>query len=99
LLKTNIGYFLQVQGLYTALGIDIGMKTGNYITIGTSNFTVTARTLTIWLDYEQGSSILDYDYIILPNVSLAAILTIIKQYDEEQVFSCISMNKLLHSIM
>jgi hypothetical protein len=51
--KTNIGYFLQVQGLYAALGVDIGMKTGNYITIGTSNFTVTARTLTIWLDHDS----------------------------------------------
>jgi chondroitin AC lyase len=93
---TDFGYLLQAQGSYSALGIDVGIKTGNYITIGAYNYTITARTLTIWLDHGQGPYTLDYRYMILPNVSLESMTTVIEQYDEEQVFSCISTNNLFH---
>ena len=94
--ETDFGYVLQGQGLYSSLGIDVGIKTGNFITIGAYNYTVTARTLTIWLDHGQGPYTLDYRYMILPNVSLESMPTVIKQYDEEQIFSCISTNNLFH---
>jgi hypothetical protein len=97
--ETNIGYLLQLQGPYSSLGIDIRMKTGNYITIGTSNYTVTARTLTMLLDHGQGPYNRDYNYMIIPNVSLDSMPSIIKKYDEEQVFACISTNKLFHGTM
>jgi hypothetical protein len=34
--------------------------------------------------------------MILPNVSLESMPIVIKQYDDEQVFSCISTNNLFH---
>jgi len=34
--------------------------------------------------------------MILPNVSRKSVPTVIKQYNEEQIFSCISTNKNLH---
>jgi hypothetical protein len=34
--------------------------------------------------------------MILPNVSLESVPAIIKQYDEEQVFSCVSNNSRFH---
>jgi hypothetical protein len=55
--------------------------------------------LTIWINHGLGPYILDYGYFILPNVSLESIPTLIKQYDEEQIFSCISTNKLFHGTM
>jgi chondroitin AC lyase len=94
--ETDIGYVLQGQGLYSAIGINVGLKTGNFDTIGAFNYTVTARTLTIWLDHGQGPYTLDYQYMILPNISLESMPRIIKHYDEEQVFSCISTNNLFH---
>jgi hypothetical protein len=93
---TDFGYVLQGQGPYSALGIDVGVKTGNFDTIGASNYTVIARTLTIWINHGPGPYTLDYRYIILPNVSLESMPKVIQQYDEEQIFSCISTNKLLH---
>jgi hypothetical protein len=94
--ETDFGYVLQGQGLYSALGIDFGNKTGNFITIGASNHTVTARFLTIWLDHGRGPYVFDYRYMILPNVSLESMPKVIQQYNEEQVFSCISTNNLFH---
>jgi hypothetical protein len=94
--ETDFGYVLQGQGLYSAVGIDFGNKTGNFITIGASNHIVTARTLTIWLDHGRGPYVLDYRFMILPNVSLESMPKVIQQYNEEQVFSCISTNNLFH---
>ncbi|CAF4876052.1 unnamed protein product [Rotaria sp. Silwood1] len=95
----NIGYFLQLQQQYTSLGIELGNKTGNYHDIGAYNYTVTARVLTIWINHGLGPYTLDYNYMILPNVSLESMPTLIKQYNEEQVFSCISTNNLFHGTM
>jgi chondroitin AC lyase len=94
--ETDFGYVLQGQGLYSSLGVDVGIKTGNFITIGAYNYTVTARTLTIWIDHGRGPYTLDYRYMILPNVSLESMPKVIKQYDEEQIFSCISTNNRFH---
>ena len=55
--------------------------------------------LTIWIDHGLGPYTLDYNYMILPNVSLESMPALIKQYDEEQVFSCISTNNLFHGTM
>jgi chondroitin AC lyase len=93
---TDFAYVLQGQGLYSALGIDVGVKTGNFDTIGAYNYTFTARTVTIWIDHGRGPYTLDYRYMILPNVSLESMPKVIQQYEEEQVFSCISTNKLFH---
>jgi chondroitin AC lyase len=93
---TDFAYVLQGQGPYSALGIDVGIKTGNFDTIGAYNYTVTARTVTIWIDHGRGPYTLDYRYMILPNVSLESMPKVIQQYDEEQVFSCISTNNLFH---
>jgi hypothetical protein len=96
---TNIGYLLQIQGLYSELGVNLGTKTGNYHDIGPFNYTVTERLLTIWINHGRGPYTLDYGYIIVPNISLELMPTLIKQYDEEQIFSCISTNKLFHGTM
>jgi chondroitin AC lyase len=96
---TNTGYLLQVQGLYSTSGVSLGTKTGNYDTIGPFNYTVTGRLLTIWINHGQGPYTLDYGYIIVPNVSLELMPTLIKQYDEEQIFSCISTNNFFHGTM
>jgi chondroitin AC lyase len=93
---TDFAYVLQGQGPYSALGIDVGAKTGDFDTIGAYNYTVTNRTVTIWIDHGRGPYTLDYRYMILPNVSLESMPKVIQQYNEEQVFSCISTNKLFH---
>ncbi len=41
----------------------------------------------------------DYHYMILPNVTLKSMASLIKKYDEEQVFACISTNNLFHGTM
>ena len=96
---TNIGYLLQRQGLYSEVGFSLGKKTGNYNTIGPFNYTVTERLLTLWINHGQGPYTLDYSYIIVPNISLEMMPTVIKQYDDEQVFSCISTNNQFHGVM
>jgi hypothetical protein len=96
---TDFGYLLQTQKQYSSLGIEVGTKTGNYLTIGPFNYTVTARMLTLWLNHGRGPYILDYNYMILPNVSLASMPALVKQYEEEQVFSCMSTNNLFHGTM
>jgi chondroitin AC lyase len=96
---SDIGYLLQGQQQYASLGIEFGLKTGNYHDIGPFNSTVTARMITLWINHGIGPYTLDYNYLILPNVSRESIPALIKQYDEEQVFSCISTNNLFHGTM
>ena len=55
--------------------------------------------LTLCIDHGVGSFNLDYNYMILPNVSLESMPSLIKQYSEEQVFSCMSNNNLFHGTM
>jgi hypothetical protein len=52
--------------------------------------------VTIAINHGLGPYTLDYNYMILPNVSLESVPALIKQYDEEKVFSCISNNNLFH---
>lgn len=87
---SDIGYLLQLQQKYASVEVQVGMKTGDYRSIGPSNFTVTARMLTLAINHGVGPYTLDYNYMILPNVSLESMPRLIKQYDEEQVFACIS---------
>ena len=96
---SNIGYLLQIQQQYASLRVEIGTKTGNYHEIGPFNLTITARMVTIWINHGIGPYTLDYGYIILPHVFLESIPALIKQYDEGQVFSCVSTNKLFHGTM
>jgi hypothetical protein len=53
----------------------------------------------MWLNHGIGPYILDYSYMILPHVSLESMPATIKQYDEEQVFSCISTTNMFHGTM
>ena len=96
---TDIGYVLQTQTQYYALGVTVGTKTGNYDTIGPFNYPVTARMLTMWLNHGKGPYTLDYSYMILPNTSLESMPVLIKQYEEECVFSCISTNSKFQGTM
>lgn len=89
--ESNIVYVLQSQRQYARLGIELRTKTGNFNDIGPLNGTVTAHTLTIWIDHGVGPYILDYNYMIIP--------ALIKQYTEEQVFSCQSQNNQFHGTM
>jgi chondroitin AC lyase len=94
--ESDIGYLLQSQQQYASIGIELGVKTGNYDVIGPFNSTVTRRIVTIWINHGLGPYSLDYNYMILPNVSRESIPVLIKEYNEEQVFSCISTNHLFH---
>jgi hypothetical protein len=94
--ESDIAYLLQGQQQYTSIEIDLGVKTGNYLSIGPYNSKVTARVVTIAINHGFGPYTLDYNYMILPNVSLESVPALIKQYNEEQVFSCISTNNLFH---
>jgi hypothetical protein len=49
--------------------------------------------LTLWIDHGLGPFTLDYRYIIVPNVNVESMPSLIKRYDEEQIFSCVSTNK------
>jgi chondroitin AC lyase len=94
---SDIGYLLHEQQQYAALGIEFGNKTGNYHDIGAFNVTVSARVVTMWIDHGIGPfKNLDYNYMILPNVSREAVPTLIRQYEEEQLFSCLSTNNHFH---
>jgi chondroitin AC lyase len=97
--QSNIGYVLQLQQQYHSIGIQVGVKTGNYDAIGPFNKTIIARIVTLWIDHGVGPYILDYNYMIIPNVSLESMPKLIKQYDEEQIFACISTNNLFHGTM
>ena len=97
---SNIGYLLQSQRQYASIEIEFGTKTGDFNTIGPFNFEVTARMVTLAINHGIGPYTLDYNYMILPNVSLESIPQVIKQYDEEQVFACTSTaNSNLHGVL
>ena len=51
---SDIGYLLQVQQKYASLEVQVGMKTGDYRTIGPSNYTITARMLTLAINHGVG---------------------------------------------
>ncbi|CAF1070525.1 unnamed protein product [Didymodactylos carnosus] len=93
----GVGYVLQTQEQYFALGLEVGRKTGNYNTFGPYNFTITARMLTVWLNHGLGPYILAYRYVMLPNVTASEIPHLVNRYVEAQVFSCISSSKNLHA--
>ena len=94
---SNIGYLLQSQQQYASVEVQIGMKTGDFRDIGPSNFMVTERILTLAINHGVGPfNNLDYNYMILPNVSLESIPSLIKQYEEEQVFACVSSDGHFH---
>ena len=93
---SDIAYLLQNQQQYASIGIELGNKTGNYDTISPFNAPVSGRLLTIWINHGIGPYTRDYNYMILPNISRESIPALIKQYNEEQVFSCISTNKNFH---
>ena len=76
---SDIGYLLQLQRQYTSVEVQVGMKTGDFRSIGPYT--------------------LDYNYMVLPNVSLESMPRLIKQYDEEQVFACMSNNDNLQGTM
>ncbi|CAF1466011.1 unnamed protein product [Adineta steineri] len=97
--NSNIGYLLQSQQQYATLGFEFGIKTGNYLEIGPFNSTVTKRLLTIWIDHGLGPYTLNYNYIILPSISLESIPTLIKQYNDEQIFTCLSTTNSFHGTM
>ena len=94
---SNIGYLLHSQQQYASVEVQIGMKTGDFRDIGPSNFMVTERILTLAINHGVGPfNNLDYNYMILPNVSLESIPSLIKQYEEEQVFACVSSDGHFH---
>ena len=95
--QSNIGYLLETQGRYSTLGIELGVKTNNYDTFGPFIYEKTARMLTAWVDHGIGPYTLDYQYIVLPNVIVDAMPELIKRYEDEKVFSCISTNELVHA--
>ncbi len=96
---SDIAYLLQSQQQYASLGIELKNKTANYLDIGAYNATISGRVLTIWINHGVGPYTLDYNYIILPNVSLESVPSVIKQYSEEQVFECTSTNPNFHGTM
>ena len=96
---SNIGYILPLEQQYASVGVQVGVKTGNYDTMGPFNSTITARMVTLYLNHGRGPYTLDYNYMIVPNVSLESMPTIIKQYTEEQVFVCISTSGHFHGTM
>jgi chondroitin AC lyase len=97
---SDIGYLLQLQEKYASLVLQIGVKTGNYKNISRDyDFTVTARMLTLAIDHGVGPYSLNYNYMIIPNVSLESMPRLIEQYKEEQVFACMSTNTNFHGTM
>ena len=95
--ESNIGYLLQLQQQYHSLGVQVGNRTGDYITISPFEERVTARMVTLYIDHGRGPfSNLDYNYMILPNISVESMPSLIKKYEEEQVFACISTNGISH---
>ena len=96
---SNIGYVLPQQQ-YDSIGIQLGQITGNYDTINIYNISVTARVLTLYINHGRGPfQHLDYNYMIVPNVTMESMPSLIKKYEEEQVFACTSTNGALHGTM
>jgi chondroitin AC lyase len=96
---SDIGYLLQLQEKYASLVVQIGVKTGNYKSISDSDFTVTARMLTLAIDHGVGPYSLNYNYIVVPNVSFDSMPRLIEQYEEIQVFACMSTSSTFHGTM
>ena len=99
LADSNIAYILPLEQPYQSIEVQVGDKTGNYDQIGPYNNTVTARMTTIAINHGQGPYTLNYNYMIVPNVSVEAVPKLIQQYNDEKVFSCISTNGLFHGTM
>ena len=97
--QSNIAYLLPFEQHYDTIGVEVGTKTGNYLQIGPFNQSVKARMVTLYINHGLGPYVVDYNYIILPNVTLESIPSLIKKYEEEQVFSCLSTNGVFHSTM
>jgi hypothetical protein len=56
--------------------------------------------VTLYINHGLGPyTNLDYNYMVLPNVTLESMPSLIKRYDEEQVFACTSTNNLFHGTM
>ena len=96
--ESNLAYLLQTQQLYAALGAEVSTKTASYDIIGPMNDTVTARTVTVWIDHGVGPYTRDYSYMIVPNVSMQSIPEIIQHYESESIFSCLSNNDLVQGV-
>jgi hypothetical protein len=96
--ESNLGYLLQTQGLYSAIGAEVSTKTASFNVIGPYNNTVTGRTVTVWIDHGLGPYTRDYSYMIVPNVNVESMPEVIKRYDNEQIFSCISNNALFQGV-
>lgn len=88
-----------MQQQYDSLGLELGLKTGSYSDISPFTENVTARMLTLYINHGRGPYMLDYNYMIVPNVSLESMPGLIQKYDEEQVFACMSTNNLFHGTM
>ena len=97
--ESNIGYVLPLEQEYKSVGVEVGVKTGNYLEIGPFNQSVTARMVTLYLNHGLGPYAVNYNYVILPNVTLESMPTLIKRYEEEQVFACISSTGVFHGTM
>lgn len=79
--------------MYDSFGVQVGNKTGDYAEIDPVNMTVTERMVTIYISHGMGPFLnRDYNYMILPNVSLESMPALIKKYEEEEVFACVLMN-------
>ena len=48
---SNIGYLLPLQQQYDSVGVEIGVKTDNYDTIGPDDANITARMVTLYLNH------------------------------------------------
>jgi len=91
--EQNLGYVLPLPQLYDSFGVQLGNKTGNYADVCSENVTSTARFVTIYINHGRGPfTDRDYNYMILPNVTLESMPTLVKKYDEEGVFTCITIN-------
>ena len=91
--EQNLGYVLPLPQLYDSFGVQLGNKTGNYADVCSENVTSTARFVTIYINHGRGPfTDRDYNYMILPNVTLESMPTLVKKYDEEGVFTCIAIN-------
>lgn len=96
---SNIAYLLPLEQQYHSIGVQLGIKTGSYNELSPFKGNITARMITVYIDHGRGPYVLDYNYMILPNVSVDLIPSLIKKYNEEQVFGCISTDNRFHGTM
>ncbi|CAF4070016.1 unnamed protein product, partial [Rotaria magnacalcarata] len=96
--NSDIDHVLQTQEFSSVLGAEISTKTASYNTIGPYNDTLTSRAVAIWLDHGLGPHTRNYSYIILPNVKVQSMPELIKRYNDDEIFSCISNQDLLHAM-